>query len=266
MNITMLGTGHAVVTECYNTCFIMEDHDKLFLVDGGGGNTLLHQIKKAGYRWQDIRQIFVTHKHIDHLLGIIWLIRMITQSMNKGNYEGEAYIYAHDEVIHLLRSMSCMLLKERQTRYIDQRLHLVELGDGEEFCAVGNRCIAFDIHSKKEKQFGFTMYFDGEKKITCCGDEPYNETEYFYAFNSDWLLHEAFCLFSQVNVFKPYEKHHATVKDACEIAEKLNIKNLLLYHTEDTNLYNRRELYITEGKEYFQGNIFIPRDLERISM
>lgn len=25
MNITMLGTGNAMVTECYNTCFVLED-------------------------------------------------------------------------------------------------------------------------------------------------------------------------------------------------------------------------------------------------
>ena len=37
MNITMLGTGNAMVTECYNTCFVLEDGDKHLLVDGGGG-------------------------------------------------------------------------------------------------------------------------------------------------------------------------------------------------------------------------------------
>ena len=45
MNITMLGTGNAMVTECYNTCFVLEDGDKHLLVDGGGGNTLLRQLK-----------------------------------------------------------------------------------------------------------------------------------------------------------------------------------------------------------------------------
>lgn len=42
-----------------------------FMVDGGGGNTVLHQLKQAGFDWMDIREIFVTHKHIDHLLGIM---------------------------------------------------------------------------------------------------------------------------------------------------------------------------------------------------
>ena len=38
MKLTMLGTGKAVVTECYNTCFVLSDGKKHFLVDGGGGS------------------------------------------------------------------------------------------------------------------------------------------------------------------------------------------------------------------------------------
>ena len=30
MKITMLGTGNALVTECYNTCFLIENQKKIF--------------------------------------------------------------------------------------------------------------------------------------------------------------------------------------------------------------------------------------------
>ena len=46
-------------------------------------------------------------------------------------------------------------------------------------------------------------------------------------------------MYSERDIFDPYEKHHSTVKDACELAEKLNIRNLLLYHTEDKDLDER---------------------------
>ena len=83
-----------------------------------------------------------------------------------------------------------------------------------------------------------------------------------YAKNSTWLLHEAFCLFSQADKFKPYEKHHSTVKDACELAQKLEAENLILYHTEDKNISRRKELYTEEGRQYYKGNLWIPDDLE----
>lgn len=36
------------------------------------------------------------------------------------------------------------------------------------------------------------MELDQERKLTCCGDEPYNEENEKYALKSDYLLHEAF--------------------------------------------------------------------------
>ena len=70
-------SSNALVTECYNTCFVIEDNGQYFMVDGGGGSAILHQLKHAGYDWMDMRHIFVTHKHVDHLMGIIWMVRMI---------------------------------------------------------------------------------------------------------------------------------------------------------------------------------------------
>ena len=64
MKLIMLGTGSATVTECYNTCFLLKEKEECFLVDGGGGNGILKQLKKAGTDFKNIRDIFVTHKHI----------------------------------------------------------------------------------------------------------------------------------------------------------------------------------------------------------
>ena len=266
MKLTMLGTGNAIVTECYNTCFVMQEEDQYFLVDGGGGSTLLRQLKYAGIDWKNIRNIFVTHKHLDHITGILWMIRRICQNMNRGEYEGEATIYAHDEVIALLKDMAGKLLQKKETVFIDDRLHLQVVEDGESIKILDKKVTFFDIQSTKAKQFGFCMELGKGEKLTCCGDEPYNVCEKQYAENSTWLLHEAFCLDSQAEIFHPYEKHHSTVKDACKLAAELNVKNLLLYHTEDKNILRRKELYTKEGREYFNGNLLIPDDLESVEI
>ena len=218
MKLTMLGTGNALVTECYNTCFVLSDEYGHFLVDGGGGNTVLSQLKKAGVDLMDVHEIFVTHKHVDHIMGIVWVIRIICQNMKKGTYQGEANIYAHDEVIGLLKDMAFKLLNKKETQYIGDRLHLIEVKDGEERTILNKKVTFFDIGSTKAKQFGFQMIYDGGKVLTCCGDEPYNECEEKYAKGSDWMFHEAFCLYGQRDIFNPYEKHHSTVKDASELA------------------------------------------------
>ena len=46
----------------------------------------------------------------------------------------------------------------------------------------------------------------------------------------------------------------------------LSMKNLILYHTEDKNIKNRKDLYTQEAKKYFKGNVIVPNDLEEISL
>ncbi len=154
----------------------------------------------------------------------------------------------------------------KEVRFIGERLHLITVEDGEKKIINDREVIFFDIKSTKAKQFGFSMELDSGKKFVCCGDEPYNSCEEVYVKGCDWLLHEAFCLYSQADIFDPYEKHHSTVKDACQLAEKLGVRNLVLYHMEDKNLKNRKELYRAEGSGYFSGNLYVPDDLETIEI
>lgn len=98
--------------------------------------------------------------------------------------------------------------------------------------------------------------------LVCCGDEPLREDTEKFARECDWLLHEAFCMYEDREYFKPYEKHHSTVKDACEMAEHLGVKNLILYHTEDKNMAERKERYLAEGTQFYSGNLFVPYDRE----
>ena len=143
---------------------------------------------------------------------------------------------------------------------------MIEVYDGDSLNIIGRNVTFFDIQSSKAKQYGFRMDIGNGGKLTCCGDEPFSECIRKYAQGSEWMLHEAFCLYSQRDIFDPYEKHHSTVKDACELAERLGVKNLLLYHTEDRNLSERKKLYREEGLQYYRGNLFIPDDLESIRL
>lgn len=71
--IIMLGTGNATVTQCYNTCFLLETSTTRLLVDAGGGNGVLRQLQRAGVAICDLHHLFVTHAHTDHVLGVIWV-------------------------------------------------------------------------------------------------------------------------------------------------------------------------------------------------
>ena len=267
MELTLLGTGNAAATACFNTCFVLRQGEHLLLVDGGGGNQLLRQLQRCQIPWQQVREIFVTHKHLDHIGGILWMMRMICQGISRGSYTGGATIYSHPEVLGILRQLAGLLLPASQARLVGDRLRLAQVADGQRLPLLdGRQATFFDIRSTKATQFGFSLELKGGGKLTCCGDEPCGPAAEPYAQGSRWLLHEAFCLASQAERFRPYEKHHSTVADACRLAGRLQVENLVLYHTEDENLPRRKQLYTQEGARYFTGGLFIPDDLETIPL
>jgi ribonuclease Z len=123
----------------------------------------------------------------------------------------------------------------------------------------------FDIHSTKEQQFGFTAQLPDGRRLCCLGDELFNPLCQQFAENADWQMCEAFCLYEDRERFQSYEKHHSTAVDAARLAERLCVKNLVLYHTEDQTLDNRKQKYTAEAKSAFSGNVFVPDDLEKIN-
>lgn len=262
MRLIMLGTGNAMVTECYNTCFVLSEGNQHFLVDAGGGNRIFKVLKDTGVDVKDIHDMFITHAHPDHMLGAIWILRIIGTKMNQGIYEGEFRVYCHEELRTTMETIARLTLQKKVCKHIGERIVFVPLDHGDKKEILGCETTFFDIYSTKLKQYGFTMNIQDRVKFTCVGDEPYNEKDYEYVKGSDWLTHEAFCLYSEADRFKPYEKHHSTVKEACQTAELLRIPNLILYHTEEVNLKNRKELYLAEGREYYTGSLYVPDDME----
>lgn len=264
--IIILGTGNAMTTKCFNTCFVLQNNGENLLVDAGGGNGILVQLEKAGIQVSDIHQMFVTHGHTDHVLGVIWMIRKVATLMNQNSYEGTFHIYCHDVVNEIIRTICNLTLGKKFLKHIDTRIMIHEVVHGEQIKACGMELTCFDIFSTKAKQFGFQAVFADGTKLACLGDEPYNEGDQEFVKGCDWMLCEAFCLYEDRERFKPYEKHHSTALDAGKLASELGIGNLVLYHTEDKTIETRKSSYTKEAKEHFAGPVYVPDDLECIEI
>lgn len=262
----VLGTGNASVTRCYNTCFALRKAEDYLLVDAGGGNGILRILEDMNVSLSKIRHMILTHEHTDHVLGAIWIIRMVATWINQGKFLPPFTIYCHTELCETLRTFGRLTLAGKHLKCLDDTIILEPVEDGDVRQIMGYEVTFFDIHSDKAKQLGFTTRLQNGKKLTCCGDEPYNSICSPYVEGSDWLLHEAFCLYEERERFKPYEKFHSTVKEACETAQELRVPDLVLWHTEDRDLLHRKERYTKEGRAYYSGNIWVPNDGEIISL
>lgn len=261
--LILLGTGNANVIRCYNTCFALRTGEEYFLIDAGGGNGILRQLDAAQIPMERIHHIFLSHEHTDHLLGMVWMIRMIAARMKQDRYDGTLHLYMHSDLVETLLTIVRLTVQQKFVKLIGERILLHPLEDGDTVKILDSDVTFFDIRSQKAKQYGFMTFLPDGRKLVFAGDEPYRDCEKDYVEGADWLLHEAFCLDSEKEEFRPYEKSHTTVKDACRMAERLGVRNLILYHTEDKNYANRKELYLAEGRPYFSGNLYVPYDLER---
>lgn len=264
-SLYIFGTGNANVTRCYNTCFAIRSGDEYFMVDAGGGNGILAILDKMDVPLARIHHLFVTHEHTDHILGVVWIIRMIASAIRKGQYEGCLHIYCHDGLTDTIRTLCRLTIQKKFFDLIGERILLIPVQDGERRMVLDMELTFFDILSTKARQFGFTASMESIR-LCFAGDEPLHPACESYAEGSRWLLHEAFCLYRDRERFKPYEKHHSTVADACRMAERLCVEHLILWHTEDSQITDRKQLYTEEGRRFYHGQLLIPDDGEIIRL
>lgn len=181
--ITLLGTGNAHAMRCYNTCFTLcSSGGSVLLVDAGGGNGILNQMEKVNLKFVDFHDIFVTHAHTDHLLGVVWVIRMALEEKLC------LRVWSHRKVLNLLNHICRQILPSKEAEDIGNLVTMHEIEDGDRFEVGDLRLQCFDIHSTKERQFGFTALLPDGQRLCCLGDEPFNPLCEQYAEGADWSV------------------------------------------------------------------------------
>lgn len=265
--LLVLGTGDAIVTNCYNACFILQKDNQYFLVDTGGGNLIINQIKNVGVEIVDIHDVFISHKHIDHLLGIFFVLRMVCYQIIQNKYIGKLNIYCAKEVREIMERFVLDTFPEKYRGIYHESIVFYEIENGQEYDVIGYKMKILDLYPKEKiTQYGFQTKLKNDKIFTFLGDIPCSEKNYEKIRNTDWVCHEVFCREAENDLYQPHKHNHSTVKEVAENMQVLAVKNLMLWHTRDNDLEKRKELYTKEAKEYFNGNIYVPDDLEKIEL
>lgn len=263
--IIMLGTGNGGTIDLYNTCFVVQNPVGNFLVDTGGGIEIIKRLKCIGIQLVDVKNIFISHSHTDHILGIFWILKKIGVLAMHGKITDKINIYCNDVVYEAIREVAKYILSSKLMEVVYSVTNFVILNNGDKHTICDIDYEFFDIQAKGTKQFGFECKIN-DKRLVFLGDETLNPSLYDRVKDADYIMHEAFCLDSEENIFHAYEKNHSTVKSTSEVMNKLNVKNLILYHTEESHGIERKELYTKEGQENFNGNVIVPNDLEVIDI
>lgn len=263
--LIMLGIGNGGTLDLYNTCFVIQNNNGIFLVDTGGSIEIIKRLKKVNIDIKDIKHIFISHSHTDHILGLIWMFKKLGRASINGEIKTKINIYCNDVVYKSIMEVSKHILPEKLVAGILNITDFHILNDGEKIDINGINYTFFDINARGTKQFGFECMID-EKRLVFLGDETLNPKLYDRVRNADYVMHEAFCLDSEENIFHAYEKNHSTAKSASKVMNDLEARNLILYHTEESHGTDRKRLYTEEAQEKFKGNVYVPDDLEIIEL
>ena len=261
MQITFLGTGNAENSVRGNTSFILsEAPGNNALIDGGEGLSLLKKFKQTKINYSNLQEIFISHRHLDHIIGIPWILRDLTaadrkQPLLSASSYRQISILGPQEVILALQEMIKVLFSQRDQKTINRLCRFLVVRNNTYGILAGTETQFFNVGSPDVEQFGWRMSLHNGSHLFFPGDEPGNQTTLPYASSSEWIMHEA-CLnnFKQDNLGI---KHHASAAEAGQYAAESNAKNLILYHTDCTT-ETENSLLKKEAAEYFKGNIFVP--------
>ncbi len=262
--IIALGTGIPESVKYFQTAFLIQNNATNLLIDTGGGSGILAELDSSGISLENIQNVFISHKHMDHIMGIFWILRFRGVDIYSGK-AANLKIFSSKDNIELIKNISTFFLKKKVLDLFDHQIEFIEIDQNNVLDLDPWKVEFFNVNSPKEDQWGCKITFADGKILSYIGDEPFNESLRPICANNDYLFHDAFCLEKDKDIFKPQEIHHSTVKEAATNAQSLNVKNLLLFHTEDKSTFgNRKSLYVAEAKNEFSGNVIVPDDGEII--
>lgn len=260
--LVFLGTGHALAYHCYTTCLALTDGERTFVTDGGGGNGVFMQMERANMRPDDVTDLFISHAHTDHLIGAIWLVRVIGHQFDRSGRTTPLHVYGHASVLETFRTICNLLVGGQVLSHFDKDIifHAVESGDTH---TIGHWQVTFfDTGAAKTTQYGWRATLENGKTLVFLGDEPLTDVGLPYAKNADYLVHEAMCLEADADKYHPHRIHHSSVVDAANNATRAGAKHLILFHAEDKDLDTRKARYTAEAAAHFDGPVDAPDDLD----
>ena len=284
MKLTILGCYAATPRTLSNpTSQILEIKNQVFLIDCAEGTQV--QLRKSKVKFSKINHIFISHLHGDHCYGLIGLIStfmllnrendlhvygpkgikeiILLQLKYSGSYTGyslyfhelestESQVIFEDEKVivktiplqHRVYTNGFLFKEKNTTRKLNiekieqygiDKAYYNKIKNG------GN--ITLDNGRVIQNQ-DITWPPQPEKSYAYCSDTVYNEKIIPLIENADVLYHESTFLETELHLAQ--KTMHSTAQQAAIIAQKAQVKNLILGH------YSTRYSSITLFKEQAQ--------------
>jgi ribonuclease Z len=250
--VICLGTGAALNAERAQTSIALRlPNGEPILFDASSGTIVLGRIQSAGIPLEEIRHLFVSHRHFDHVGGLApLLISMIPLP------EARLTVYALPGTLRALRNLLALTIPGVED-WLGRRLEWREIAPGDPVPAGDAQVTPFLVDHGVECA-GYRIAVGDSTAVFAADTRPCPGV-IEYAHRADLLIHEAHGL--EIEAETANALGHSTAAGAGEVARQAGVDRLVLTHFRSARLADPGEL-VAEARETFGGPVEAAHDLD----
>ncbi|HNO70448.1 MAG TPA: ribonuclease Z [Bacteroidia bacterium] len=288
--LTILGCSSASPTSSrHPTAQVLNLHDSFFLIDCGEATQI--QLRRYKIKIQRIDHIFISHLHGDHYLGLPGLIGTmhllgrkkelhiysppgLKEIIDIHHHHSKTYLN-YNLIFHELNEQPQIIYQDHkftvETILMNHRIPCYGFIFREQVLSrniIRQKIVEYnipqeEIHTIKQGE-DFTLP-DGKvisnlelttsphapRTYAYCSDTIYNESYIHLIKDANLLYHES--TFADDMIDRAKQTYHCTAKQAASIAQKANVKKLIIGHYSAR--YHELDIFLTEAKGVFDNTV-----------
>ncbi len=251
-SLTILGSSSAVPTASRNTtAHVLNVHERFFLIDCGEGTQI--QFRKFRIRFGRVHQIFISHLHSDHILGLFGYLATQTLIGRKKEIE----IFGPPDLERFVRNHFSLFPESLLLKVVFHPLNPSGVNKIFEDKAV--EVSSFPVNHRvptwgflfREKISGRNNLLKEPRSFAFCTDTTFEPSLASVFPGCDLLYHEA--TYGNKELSRAVSTYHSTAKQAAVIALLAGAKKLVIGHFSAR--YKDTTELLNEAREIFPDTI-----------